>query len=193
MILDETYWTRRYETYDTPWQLSNISGPLKYIIDNLKDKKTKILIPGAGNSKEALYLLKNGFSNIHVLDISSAPLQSLSHTIGHSDKIRMIHDDFFEHSGKYDLILEQTFLCALESRFRESYPKKCHELLNENGRVQGVLFYFSHSREEPPYSGTRKEYLELFTPHFHINRLEPCLYSEPNRSGKELICNFIKK
>jgi len=193
MILDETYWTRRYETDDTPWQLADISKPLKQIIDNLKDKKTKILIPGAGNSKEALYLLKNGFSNIHVLDISSAPLQSLAHAVDDSDKINLIHDDFFEHSGKYDLILEQTFLCALQSRFRESYPKKCHELLHQQGSLQGVLFNFTHSREEPPYGGTQKEYVELFTPYFHIKQLEPCLNSEPSRSGKELICNFIKK
>lgn len=44
------------------------------------------------------------------------------------------------HQGGYDLILEQTFLCAIDPILRTDYVKNAIELLNENGSIRGVLF-----------------------------------------------------
>lgn len=192
MILDQNYWTQRYLDRNTPWKLNHASAPLVYLINQITDKNASILIPGAGNSREAIYLLEQGFSNVHVLDIAEPALENLKNEI-ESNGITFHLENFFEHQGLYDVILEQTFFCALESRFRESYPKKCHDLLKKDGSLKGVMFQFDSDRKEPPYGGNAEEYRKLFSPFFDIKLMENCKISEPDRLGKELLIDFQKK
>jgi hypothetical protein len=49
----ENYWTNRYETESTGWDLGSPSTPLKTYFEQLKAKTLHILIPGAGNAYEA--------------------------------------------------------------------------------------------------------------------------------------------
>lgn len=193
MMLSSTYWSDRYRSHNTPWDLGKVSSPLKSIIDSLEDKSLKILIPGAGNSHEARYLLEKGFTRVKVLDYAMEPLELLSRQVGNSQSIRVLQEDFFNSSGSYDLILEQTFFCALELRFRESYKNKMLELLNHNGSLRGVLFNFQGARKEPPYGGSKEEYRLLFKEGFHILRLDESQISEPSRKGKELLIHLKKR
>ena len=192
MVLDQNYWTQRYLDNNTPWQLEHASAPLVYSMNQITDKSAPILIPGAGNSREAIYLIEQGFTNIHVLDIAEPALEALKNSL-RSDHLNLHREDFFEHQGSYDVILEQTFFCALESRFRESYPKKCHDLLKEDGHLKGVMFQFDSDRKEPPYGGSISEYEGLFSPYFDIKIMKECQISEPDRLGKELLIDFQKK
>ena len=192
MKLDSSYWEQRYLNKNTAWDLGKVSTALKSIIDKIEDKNLRILIPGAGNAHEARYLLANDFKNVTVIDIALAPLKSLKEEIN-DPRLRIIHGDFFEHHGSYDIILEQTFFCALDYRFRESYPKKTYELLNKNGILTGVLFNFDSARTEPPFGGNKKEYKSLFQELFVIDKLEICQNSESSREGKELYIRFKKK
>jgi len=57
------------------WDIGYPSTPIKEYADQLTDKSIQILIPGAGNAYEAEYLWKQGFSNVHILDISEIPLK----------------------------------------------------------------------------------------------------------------------
>jgi hypothetical protein len=189
---DQNYWQKRYVDHITGWDLGRASKPLKSIVDKIENKELHILIPGAGNAYEAEYLIDKGFSNITVLDIALQPLLQLKERLKNTDAIAIVQNDFFKHEGSYDLILEQTFFCALESRFRESYINKCHELLKKNGCIEGVLFDFESKTNEPPYPATIKEYTNLFQKKFDIIILERCLISEEARQGKELIIKMKK-
>lgn len=124
MILDATYWEERYEQCDTPWQLSEVSRPLRYIIDHLTHKNLRILIPGAGNSKAVFYLLANGFTNITVLDIANAPLKELAAKLKDLKYVRLLNEDYFSHTGTYDCILEQTFFVHLNLAFAKAILRK---------------------------------------------------------------------
>lgn len=192
MILDQNYWENRYKEGTTAWDLGHTSQPLKTIIDKIENKNCSILIPGAGNAYEAEYLIKKGFKNITILDIALHPLELLNKKLNKYSDYRLIHRNYFDHTGSYDVILEQTFFCALEPRFRESYVNKSYELLKDNGRLEGVLFDFKSKRDEPPYSGTKKEYSRLFSKKFEILEIARCLNSEKSRLGKELIIKMKK-
>ena len=78
--LDESYWTNRYHSKSTGWDIG-YTGPLGHILNDLEDKNSVILIPGAGNGHEADYALSLGIENIHVLDFSAPPLENLKKRI----------------------------------------------------------------------------------------------------------------
>ena len=54
--------------------------------------------------------------------------------------VKVLHGDFFDHAGVYNLIIEQTFFCALDPSLRGSYVEKMHSLLADGGKIAGVLF-----------------------------------------------------
>jgi len=190
---DKQFWDDRYLNNQTGWNIGYPSTPIKYYIDQLSNKNLKILIPGAGNSYEAEYLFNNGFKDITVLDISDKPLTNLKKRIPDFPQNKLIQDNFFNHLGNYDLIIEQTFFCALNTQLRTKYVSKIHQLLKSNGKLVGLFFDFPLTEQGPPFGGSRKEYLNLFAKKFSINKLEKSYNSIPERKGKELFINFIKK
>jgi thiopurine S-methyltransferase len=192
MKLDKDFWEAKYRENKTGWDLGTASPPIKQYIDQLKDKSIDILVPGAGNSYEAEYLHKNGFKNIYVLDIAQEPLKNLKVRAPEFPEENLIQANFFEFQGSFDLILEQTFFCALPVQKRSPYAKKMHQLLRKNGKLVGLLFDFELTEEGPPFGGTKMEYLTYFSPYFDIEIFETCTNSILPRQGNELFFIFKK-
>jgi SAM-dependent methyltransferase len=190
-FLSKDYWNNRYEAEETGWDLKTISSPLKAYIDQLTDKNLRILIPGCGSGYEAEYLLKQGFQDVTVIDFAPLVVEKMQSYMAEYQNIKIICADFFTHSSKYDLILEQTFFCALAPLLRPKYVQKMCELLNKNGKLVGLLFGVQFPNN-PPFGGSREEYLDLFSNTFKINLLEPCNNSVKPREGNELFFNFSK-
>ena len=69
--LSEEYWDSRYKNDDTPWDLGQISSPIKgYLNHILKNHEgSKILIPGAGTGHEVMHAKQLGF-DVYYLDFS---------------------------------------------------------------------------------------------------------------------------
>jgi len=193
-MLDKNYWDTRYNEKDTSWDIGYISGPLKGYVDGLKDKNISILIPGCGNAYEAEYLLQQGFTNVTLIDISPFPVENVRTKLGQfvGKQLHLICGDFFELDKKFDLILEQTFFCALDPSLRENYVNKMSDLLNENGRLAGVLFNRAFEGG-PPFGGTKEEYGKLFSGKFQIHKMEACYNSIERRAGTELFIELIKR
>jgi len=191
--LDKTYWEQKYVENNTGWDIGIVSTPLKEYINQITNKDLKILIPGAGNSYEAEYLYKLGFNNIDVIDIAKQPLENLKKRFSSFPEKQLIQGDFFNHSKTYDLIIEQTFFCALQPKLRKAYAEKMFSLLNKKGKLTGLLFDFELTNEGPPFGGCLNEYLQLFSNHFNIKTLENCHNSIKPRFGRELFFIFEKK
>jgi methyl halide transferase len=187
--LNADYWDARYQNQQTGWDLGEVSPPLKHYINQLKNKSLRILIPGAGNSYEAEYLSQQGFENITVLDISPTLIQHLKHKHKDNNSQTFLCEDFFEHSGTYDLILEQTFFCAIDRSLRGDYAKKVCELLCPNGKLVGVLFNCEFEAAGPPFGGNIEDYLELFNKYFNHISIQICYNSVAPRMGSEV---FVK-
>ncbi len=194
-FLSKEYWEERYATGDTAWDMEMVSPPLKTYFDQLNNKDLRILIPGAGNSYEAEYFAHNGFTNITVIDIAAEPIERLTNILGDlfGKTINVIQGDFFAHQGQYDLIIEQTFFCALDPSMRKMYVNKMSELLAPNGKVAGVMFRTEFENPGPPFGGTPEEYQKLFEKLFEIKTLENCYNSHPKRENNEVFVQFIKR
>ena len=193
MKLNNAYWENRYSNNETGWDVGKITTPLKEYIDQIEDKSIKILIPGAGNSYEFEYLINNGFENIFVLDFAQSPLDNIKKRIPNCTANQLLKSDFFKHEGSYDLILEQTFFCALDPVLRKEYVQKMKSLLNPNGKLVGLLFQFPLTEVGPPFGGSKEEYESLFKNDFEIKLLETANNSIKPRHGNELFFTFIKK
>ncbi len=190
---NENYWNNRYLENQTGWDLQQVSPPIKNYIDQVVDKSKSILIPGCGNAHEAEYLAQQGFTNITLIDIAPALVLSLQNKLQHYPQIHIIQGDFFEHVGNYDIVLEQTFFCALDPILRHQYAVKMHQLLHNNGKLVGVLFDTIFEKEGPPFGGNAAEYKTLFEPYFTLQQFKPCYNSYSKRQGTELFMILQKK
>lgn len=194
-LLNDDYWSKRYEDGQMGWDIGYISTPLKEYFDQLTDRTISILIPGCGNSYEAEYFLRNGFTDITLIDISAVLVERLQEKLQfyiENGNCRVIHQDFFCHQGQYDLIIEQTFLSAIDPALRPDYARQMHSLLKPEGKLVGVIFDFPFEGG-PPFGGSKEEYLTMFEPYFRPVIFERCTNSIPPRAGNELFIRLDRK
>ncbi|HRG58107.1 MAG TPA: methyltransferase [Bacteroidia bacterium] len=185
-VIDKNYWEKRWENKETGWDTGAVTTPLKTYFDQLIQKEIKILIPGCGNAYEAEYLFLEGFKNTYIIDIAAQALESFSKRVPNFPKTNLICDDFFNHQNQYDLIIEQTFFCALDPKQRDAYIKKMHELLKPNGKLVGLLFNIPLNTEHPPFGGNKIEYEKQFSPYFNFKHFDVCYNSIKPRENNEL-------
>lgn len=189
--LDKYYWDAQYKAKSTGWDLGVISPPIKNFIETLENKDNSILIPGCGNTYEAEYLLEKGFTDITVIDIAPTLVATIKQKFEKKPNIKIVLGDFFEHQGKYDLIIEQTFFCALPPTMRQKYVWKMHQLLTDEGILAGLLFNRNFD-VSPPFGGSKKEYEMLFKDAFDFLKFEEAQNSAVPRANTELFFEFKK-
>ena len=191
LTMQKEYWDKRWHNRETGWDIGGVSPPLKAYFDQLTDKSLKILIPGCGNAYEAEYLFKSGFTNVYIIEISKAAVASFLKRCPDFPFDKIIIGDFFEYSGQYDRIIEQTFFCAIEPLRRAEYVSKTASLLKPGGMLVGLLFdrFFD---DGPPFGGTKEEYIGLFSPYFGIEIIETAYNSIVPRRGTEIFIKMIK-
>jgi SAM-dependent methyltransferase len=190
--LNGQYWEQRYQSSETGWDIGYASPPLTNYIDTLTDREMKILIPGCGNGYEAAYLHEKGFKQVFLLDIAPTPLAQFAAKYPEFPGEHLILGDFFEHKTTYDLIIEQTFFCALHPDLRSRYVEKMASLLHPGGRLAGLLFNCRFEKAGPPFGGDINEYRELFDKQFITKSIQPEEHSIPPRAGNEVFAEFIK-
>ena len=190
--LDAAYWEAQYKAKTTGWDLGQVSPAIQAYVNTVADKNSRVLIPGCGNSYEAKYLLEQGFTNITVIDIAPTPVAVLKEKFKNNPNIQIVLGDFFEHQGKYDLIIEQTFFCALPPTMRQKYVWKMHQLLAEEGILAGLLFNRTFE-SGPPFGGSKVEYEKLFSAAFDFIKMDLCDNSIAPRANSELFIELKKK
>ena len=192
MNVDEQLWNNKYKNNKIGWDLGEISPPLKAYFDQLENKELKILIPGGGNSYEAEYLFKNGFKNVFVVDVSETALKNIKKRVPNFPEAQLMHTNFFDLETTFDLVIEQTFFCAINPELRPKYATKMHSILNPKGKLVGLLFDAVLNDNHPPFGGNKKEYLSYFKECFKILKMESCYNSYHNREGMELFVQLLK-
>ena len=191
--MDKEFWNRKYIDKINGWDIGYVSPPIKEYIDQLKDRNIKILIPGAGSGYEAEYAFRSGFKNIFILDWAKEAISEFRKRVPEFPAGNILIEDFFGHKGKYDLVIEQTFFCSLLPEMRKQYAEKIYDLLNDKGKLAGLLFNREFDFEGPPFGGSKEEYEIYFKGLFEFKTFENAYNSIQPRAGKELFIIFGKK
>ncbi len=192
--LSAEYWNNRYVNNDFGWDVGTISEPLKQYFDQITDKNLAILIPGAGNAHEAEYLINKGFTNVFVCDLAPEPLKNLQERCPQMKSENLILGDFFELEAKaFDLIIEQTFFCAINRNLRQKYFHQMHALLKPKGKLVGLVFNDPMNNDYPPFGGSADEYKLYFKDLFEIHTYEACYNSIKPRANREWFINLVKQ
>ena len=194
-MLNKEFWQNRYEEGKTGWDAAEVTTPIKEYFDKMENKTLKILIPGCGNAHEAVYLFNKGFRNLYLCDWAENALANFAKNNPGFPENQLICGDFFQLEHRdFDYVVEQTFFCAIDPDLRPDYAQKMSEILKEGGKLVGLFFgeALAIDREGPPFGGSKKEYMDYFTPHFSIVKMEDCKNSIKPREGSELFIEIIK-
>jgi thiopurine S-methyltransferase len=190
---NKDFWQQRWIDNKTGWDIGYAAPPITEYIDTLQDKNIKILIPGAGNGYEAEYLHKKGFVNVYIMDIASKPLENFKERVQDFPAQHLLNEDFFKHTGEYDLIIEQTFFIAIDPALRGKYVEKMKSLLKTGGHLTGLLLFKNEpSPGGPPYVDTKEEYYKYFVGVFDIRKFEIANNSIKPREGWEVFIDMVK-
>jgi SAM-dependent methyltransferase len=195
---DAPYWQARYGTPGrTGWDAGRATPPLRAYFDQLAvSQQPRILIPGAGRAYEAEYLHRLGFRHMVVADLAPEPLAELAARVPDFPKENLWLADFFAlaPTEPFDLLIEQTFFCAIDPSLRPAYARQCAALLRPGGKLVGLLFDTEFAgASEPPFGGSRAEYTAYFEPYFHFIHFDTAHNSLPARAGRELFICLQKR
>ena len=191
------FWSERYAEDRTPWDLGEVSRPVRELVDAAFPAAGEVFIPGCGRGHEALFLAGRGYA-VTALDYVAAPLEHLRRVALARDlKMEIVQADAFalpeNHAGRYDVFLEQTFLCAIPPARWPAYEALACRVLKPGGRLLGVFMVVAV--ESPPPYHTPPEVVQGLFPadrweYEGMRWVEPQI---PERPGPEFTAGWRKR
>jgi len=179
------FWSQRYHSGRTPWQLDHVPARLNAFIQSLPSG-SKILIPGCGEDSGTIDTFRRGGHQVTAIDFSSVAVEHTKKALPRLGG-NIILGDFFTHDlgpAHFDAIYERTFLCSLPPRLWKDYAKRVSQLLRTHGALAGFFFYGKES-DPPPYPLTESRSAEIFGARFQLKTSEPVTDSLPFFAGQE--------
>ena len=76
----------------------------------------------------------------------------------------VVIDDFFTHTGQYDLVYDCTFLCAIPPSRREEWATQMSKLIKPGGEIVSLVFPLGDYEGGPPFALSTKIVEDLLTP-----------------------------
>ncbi len=192
-----TDWETLYQTKETGWDRGQVSPALQQWLETgaLSDIE-RILVPGCGRGYEVIRLAQLGH-DVTGIDIAPSAIQALDEGLRAADaKATAVCTDLFSFYPEqpFDLVYEQTCLCAIEPHQRSDYEQQLWQWLTPGGTL---LFSMMQTGEQggPPYHCELMEMRALF----HEQRWQweekaPFVIPRGHKSGRfELGFTLIKK
>ena len=195
--LSPAAWEQKYESGETPWDLSGPTPELVRLQSTLTGKGAA-LVPGGGRGHDALFLAQQGYE-VDLVDFAPAALDAAL-IVAASAKLNIFayRRDFFElpqtsfHRHRYDLIFEYTFFCAIDPARRAEYVEAMATMLKPGGLFIGLFFPLTTDKEGPPFVVDREQVEKLFRPYFELRFETPSASVKP-RAGREFLGIFHRK
>lgn len=192
-------WNERYKSNETPWDLSGPTPEFVRVLDaGLLPAKGNVLVPGGGRGHDAILFAHRGY-NVDLVDFAPDAVQATLEEASRQKAVVYAYTrNFFDlptvgfHQGRYDILLEYTFFCAINPELRGDYVKAAHALLGRGGILLGLFFPTAIDKPGPPFQVSREEVEKLFSPYFDM-KIETPQQSVKARAGREFLGIFTKK
>ncbi len=194
--LRRSFWDGKYAGGHTPWDLGQVSDAVRRLAQDRFPPGGRVFIPGCGRGYEALFLARQGYK-VTAVDIAEAPLHDLrSAARGHNLPLDLVHEDVFSWARKtkerFDVILEQTFLCAIEPVLHADYEAMARRLLKPDGCLMGV-FMEVQSDDGPPFNCPPDLVKGIFPKRsWRLDWLD-AIPLNPRRPGPEYLAGFTRR
>ena len=177
------FWSERYDSGRTPWQLDYVPKQLGAFIRALP-VGARVLIPGCGGDWRTIRAFREAGHNVTAIDFSPVAVEQAGKALA---EFEVILGDFFTYdfgSRRFDIVYERTFLCSLPPPFWKKYVTRVAQLLQPTGRLVGFFLYGEES-DPPPYPLSEASATNLFTGRFELIRTEAVPDSLPIFRGME--------
>ena len=186
-------WESLYQTQDTGWDRGETSPALLTFIQKaaLENAKT-VLIPGCGRGYEVVELARRGFA-VTALDLAPSAVAHLKQTLeAECLQAEVIYTDIFDFKAPqaFDVVYEQTCLCAIEPSERKQYAAKVYEWLKPNGKL---LLNMMQTGDEsgPPFHCDWMDMRKLFPVEQWLWQEEPPFMTSRNRQSPRFELGYI--
>jgi len=190
------FWNDRYASGVTPWDLGEVSEPVRTLVERHFPPQGRVLVPGCGRGWEVVYLTKLGYS-VTAVDFADEAVRFLGELARESQvQPEILQQDLFllpaVYNSSFDVLLEQTCFCAIDPSLRSEYEQVAHRILRPGGKLSGVFMELEEPREGPPYS-TPPELVRAQFPvsRWRLDSQEP-LPRNPKRPGPEFLAVFTR-
>jgi len=146
-------WETRFQADDAPWERRGLHPALEHFRKaGLLTAGQSIYVPGCGRSPEPVAFARLGL-RVSASDVAPSAVKRQKEQITAAG----LNAAVFEADGldwrppvPFDLLWEQTFLCAIHPRDRERYEQMAHEVLKPGARLI-ALFMQKDEPGGPPY------------------------------------------
>ena len=172
-VSSDKFWNQCYIDNNTGWDIGTATPVFKQWADSLP-KKSKILVPGAGNGYDPLYFSSLGH-DVTAIDFSEVAIKSIKQKANSKNlKINTLQYDFFDLKNKFkdefDFIVEYTFFCAIGPQKRLDYINIVYNLLNNDGHLIGLFLPLNKDLSEggPPFAVKENEIKSKFSKKFNL-------------------------
>ena len=159
-------WEQRYAEGRTAWDLG---GPPPVLVREVARRAPppalRVLVPGAGFGHDALAWARAGHA-VTAVDLAATPCRVLAERAARSGLLLDVRQaDVLalppDLRGAFDLVWEQTCLCALDPAQHAAYARAMAEALRPGGTLLG-LFWNHGMTGGPPFDLTRAAVRALF-------------------------------
>ncbi len=189
-------WELLYQQKDTGWDRGCPSPALQAWIDqSVFYAGQKVLVPGCGYGYEVLALAQLG-CQVTALDLSVTALKALQAKLdAHQLQATLVCDDLFAFQADqfFDLVYEQTCLCAIPLDQRQAYQDCLYGWLKPEG-ILCFLMMQTGSVGGPPFHCDWLDMRQLFAQHrWQWQDRVPMMIPRPTSSRFELAFQLRKK
>jgi SAM-dependent methyltransferase len=156
-------WEHRFQTGDAPWERGGVHPALAHFTRaGTLMPGLCVYVPGCGRGEEPAALAAAGL-HVTASDIAPSAAAYQRDRLKAHDRARIIEADSlaWRPETPFDILYEQTFLCAIHPHDRARYALMAHEVLMPGGRLL-ALFMQKDEPGGPPYGCALEAMRALF-------------------------------
>jgi len=156
-------WGNRYQGGKTGWDRGQSSPALGHWFSSICPPPARVLVPACGYGHEVLTLSEQGYS-VTAIEFAPSAVATLNAKLREKElRADVIQADLltWEPTGEFDIIYEQTALCALEPALWHNYADRLHRWLAAEGILLG-LFLQTNRDGGPPWHCAIETLKEIF-------------------------------